>query len=435
MSLIGIINSDPQLQSRIEKALAKDKNLSWQSATTFMEALDVLNFDLPEIVLINVSDSNINIDDLIKTIEEDRWLHNFGILGIFDRQVTKEQEIGYRMRRINLLSLMEKSNISQGLLNVLQIIERNRQIIFQWEMTHTLSNRITGSFIIDNDPMTVPIYAGLASTALVQRGYLSVENKRNLQIALAELIQNGIEHGNCEISYEEKSKFLMEGGSIVELVRKKCEEDPSLLAKKVHLEWDIRENETKFYIRDEGKGFDVEEYQKKMQTRKQDSLHGRGIILAKSFGGKLSYNKTGNVALLTVQHEVGEPLREPVGFRGEEVLITREGDVVFREGEKSDHIYYISSGRFKVFREDVLVSLLTPGDIFIGEMSFLLNNKRSATVVAESPGKLIKISRKSFIAAVRDFPQYGIFLSKLLARKLEQNNQNKVRKAEEGLGT
>ncbi len=435
MSLIGIINSDPQLQSRIEKALAKDKNLSWQSATTFMEALDVLNFDLPEIVLINVSDSNINIDDLIKTIEEDRWLHNFGILGIFDRQVTKEQEIGYRMRRINLLSLMEKSNISQGLLNVLQIIERNRQIIFQWEMTHTLSNRITGSFIIDNDPMTVPIYAGLASTALVQRGYLSVENKRNLQIALAELIQNGIEHGNCEISYEEKSKFLMEGGSIVELVRKKCEEDPSLLAKKVHLEWDIRENETKFYIRDEGKGFDVEEYQKKMQTRKQDSLHGRGIILAKSFGGKLSYNKTGNVALLTVQHEVGEPLREPLGFRGEEVLITREGDVVFREGEKSDHIYYISSGRFKVFREDVLVSLLTPGDIFIGEMSFLLNNKRSATVVAESPGKLIKISRKSFIAAVRDFPQYGIFLSKLLARKLEQNNQNKVRKAEEGLGT
>lgn len=435
MSLIGIINSDPQLQSKIERALSKDKSLSWQSATTFMEALDVLNFDLPEIVLINVSDPNIKIDDLIKTIEEDRWLHNFGILGLYDRKLTKEQEIGYRMRRINLLALMEKSNVSQGLVNVLQVIERNRQIIFQWEMTHTLSHRITGSFIIDNDPLTVPIYAGLAATALVQRGYISVENKRNLQIALAELIQNAIEHGNCEISYEEKSKFLMEGGNIVELVRKKCEEDPSLMAKKVHLEWDIRENETKFYIRDEGKGFDVQEYQRKMKTRKQDSLHGRGIILARSFGGKLSYNKTGNVALLTVKHEPGEPLREPVGFRGEEVLITREGDVVFKEGEKSDHIYYISSGRFKVFHQDRLVSLLTPGDIFIGEMSFLLNNRRSATVIADSPGKLIKISRKSFIAAVRDFPQYGIFLSKLLARKLEQNNRTKVAQQEDGLGT
>lgn len=435
MSLIGIINSDPQLQSKIERALSKDKSLSWQSATTFMEALDVLNFDLPEIVLINVSDPNIKIDDLIKTIEEDRWLHNFGILGLYDRKLTKEQEIGYRMRRINLLALMERSNVSQGLVNVLQVIERNRQIIFQWEMTHTLSHRITGSFIIDNDPLTVPIYAGLAATALVQRGYISVENKRNLQIALAELIQNAIEHGNCEISYEEKSKFLMEGGNIVELVRKKCEEDPSLMAKKVHLEWDIRENETKFYIRDEGKGFDVQEYQRKMKTRKQDSLHGRGIILARSFGGKLSYNKTGNVALLTVKHEPGEPLREPVGFRGEEVLITREGDVVFKEGEKSDHIYYISSGRFKVFHQDRLVSLLTPGDIFIGEMSFLLNNRRSATVIADSPGKLIKISRKSFIAAVRDFPQYGIFLSKLLARKLEQNNRTKVAQQEDGLGT
>jgi len=435
MSLIGIVNSDPQIQSKIEKALAKDKSLSWQSATTFMEALDVLNFDLPEIVLINVSDPNLKIDDLIKTIEEDRWLHNFGILGIYDRQLTKEQEIGYRMRKINLLALLEKNNISQNLLNILKIIESNRQIIFQWEMTHTLSNRITGSFIIDNDPMTVPIYAGLAATALVQRGYLNVENKRNLQIALAELIQNGIEHGNCELSYEEKSKFLMEGGSIVDLIRKKCEEDPSLQTKKVHLEWDIRDNETKFYIRDEGKGFDVEEYQRKMQTRKQDALHGRGIILAKSFGGRLSYNKTGNVALLTVKHERAEPLREPLGFRGEEVLITREGDTVFKEGEKSDHIYYISSGRYKVFHGDTLVSLLTPADIFIGEMSFLLNNRRSATVIADSAGKLIKISRKSFIAAVRDFPQYGIFLSKLLARKLEQNNRMKVKRQEEGIGT
>ncbi len=435
MSLLGVINSDEILRGKMEKALSRDKTLSWQSASTFMESLDLLNFDLPEIVLINVSDPKLRIDDLIKTIEEDRWLHNFGIIGIYDRKVTKEQEIGYRMRHINLLTLLEISNISQGLVNILKIIEKNRQIIFQWEMTHTLSHRITGSFIIDNDPLTVPIFAGLAATALVQRGYLNVENKRNLQIALAELIQNGIEHGNCEVGFEEKSRFLMEGGSIVDLIAQKCQADPSLLAKKVHMEWDIRDEETKFYIRDEGKGFNVEEYQKRMKTKQKDALHGRGIILAKSFGGRLAYNKAGNIALLTIKYEQSEPLREPVGFKGEEVLITKEEDIVFREGEKSDHIFYISSGRFKVFHQDILVSLLTPTDIFIGEMSFLLNNKRSATVISETPGKLIKITRKSFIAAVRDFPQYGIFLSKLLARKLEQNNCSKAKRQEEGLGT
>jgi CRP-like cAMP-binding protein len=55
-------------------------------------------------------------------------------------------------------------------------------------------------------------------------------------------------------------------------------------------------------------------------------------------------------------------------------------------------------------------------------MSFLLNNRRSASVRADSDGKLIKISRTSFVSVVREYPHYGIFLSKLLARKLVRAN-------------
>jgi CRP-like cAMP-binding protein len=60
----------------------------------------------------------------------------------------------------------------------------------------------------------------------------------------------------------------------------------------------------------------------------------------------------------------------------------------------------------------------------MGEMAFLLNNARSATVVADTPGQVIKIPRKSFIEVVKNYPQYSIFLSKVLAQKLVRSNEN-----------
>jgi CRP-like cAMP-binding protein len=80
------------------------------------------------------------------------------------------------------------------------------------------------------------------------------------------------------------------------------------------------------------------------------------------------------------------------------------------------------------------VGLLTPADVFMGEMSFLMNNMRTATVICETPGRLVKISRRSFVRTLRLYPQYGLFLAKLMARKLSQGNQERAQKALDSLG-
>ncbi|MCK5198136.1 MAG: cyclic nucleotide-binding domain-containing protein, partial [Spirochaetales bacterium] len=86
-------------------------------------------------------------------------------------------------------------------------------------------------------------------------------------------------------------------------------------------------------------------------------------------------------------------------------------------------LYYIASGRYKVIFNNKVVGSLSPADMFMGEMAFLLNNKRSAAVYAEEQGKLIKISRKAFVQVMKKYPHYGIFLSKLLARKIVRANE------------
>ncbi|MCL2759857.1 MAG: cyclic nucleotide-binding domain-containing protein, partial [Treponema sp.] len=84
--------------------------------------------------------------------------------------------------------------------------------------------------------------------------------------------------------------------------------------------------------------------------------------------------------------------------------------------------YYISSGTYEVLHKNKRVGTLSSQDIFMGEMSFLLNQRRSATIRATSAGKLIHLTQKTFINIIRDYPHYGVFLSKLLAKRIVRSN-------------
>ena len=68
------------------------------------------------------------------------------------------------------------------------------------------------------------------------------------------------------------------------------------------------------------------------------------------------------------------------------------------------------------------MTVLNQDDIFLGEMSFLLNNRRSASVKAVTNGALIRISKKEFVAGIKEKPHYSLFLARLLAQRIERLN-------------
>jgi len=356
-------------------------------------------------------------------------MHNFGIVAFFDSKVATEVQVNEKLKDINVVTVLPLGALADHLLKHLRILDANRQILVHLQMGEKEGAKTTGSFNIDNDPSVVPVYAGLAAQNLVHRGYLPAQRKRDLQIALSELIQNGIEHGNCGLTSAEKAQFLAKGGSIGDLIKSKVDSDQGLALKKVTLEWEIVPSGTRFFIRDQGSGFDIEAYLERMRSHRNEELSGRGINLARKLGGKLSYNRRGNVACLRLTHDGSVERRTPRGFEAEEVVVAKQGDVVFQQGELSDHIFYITSGQFGVYHEGIPVGLLTPADVFMGEMSFLMNNMRTATVICETSGRLVKISRRSFVQTLRLYPQYGLFLAKLMARKLSQGNQERSQKA------
>ncbi len=78
----------------------------------------------------------------------------------------------------------------------------------------------------------------------------------------------------------------------------------------------------------------------------------------------------------------------------------RAGQTIINQGDPGDFYFIISRGKFKVARESangtsVVLAELTDGEAF-GEEALLSEAKRNATIVAETDGLLMRLSKKDF---------------------------------------
>jgi CRP-like cAMP-binding protein len=140
--------------------------------------------------------------------------------------------------------------------------------------------------------------------------------------------------------------------------------------------------------------------------------------LSESMVTSLTYNEKGNEVTFEIMNQQNAANTVPGIMQPFSTVVYTDKQVVCRENDNTNDLFFIVSGRYAVYTNRKLVSVLTPNDMFIGEMSFLLNDRRSATILSVGEGRLIKIPKVSFLNLIRKNPHYGIFLSKLLAQRL-----------------
>jgi len=99
------------------------------------------------------------------------------------------------------------------------------------------------------------------------------------------------------------------------------------------------------------------------------------------------------------------------------------GERLFRQGDPADAAYVVVSGRLRVFvaAGDHVRRL---GDVgrgeTVGELALLADAPRSATVVAARDTELVAIATADFDALIRQRPEAGVRLSRLLAERLRR---------------
>jgi CRP/FNR family transcriptional regulator, cyclic AMP receptor protein len=93
------------------------------------------------------------------------------------------------------------------------------------------------------------------------------------------------------------------------------------------------------------------------------------------------------------------------------------GKTIIREGGFSNDFYVIEDGTVSVEREGEHVADLGPGDVF-GEQGLLEKQARSATVVATSPVRLIKIEHWELSRMKQSMPE----VVEALRKKVEERD-------------
>jgi hypothetical protein len=106
--------------------------------------------------------------------------------------------------------------------------------------------------------------------------------------------------------------------------------------------------------------------------------------------------------------------------------LVRAGDIVMQEGEAGDEAYVLDRGSLRVTREGALLAELGPGS-WVGEMSLLLDEPRSATVTAITDAQLRRVTKQSFVRLLSQDPERTQELLRQLARRVKDSSAQLAR--------
>ena len=119
-----------------------------------------------------------------------------------------------------------------------------------------------------------------------------------VSLGLWELLINAVEHGNLEISYEEKSRLIKKDEWSAEVKRRMLLSENT--SKVATAQFESSDNEIRFLIRDEGPGFDWQSFMELNPERAFDP-NGRGIHLARTLSfDRIEYFGSGNSVLAVI---------------------------------------------------------------------------------------------------------------------------------------
>jgi hypothetical protein len=411
--VIVFFSKNEELASKIEKSLNENILLDFEFVFNRdpNDTLHFLEYIMPQFAIFDLDDSDFSNPKIFQTIAHDHWLSNTGIFGI------KEDKSELANIDFPFFYIFSPFEILTQMPKILSVLMRNENLLFRAGIIQDIGTK--GIFVIQSEIDDVKAYAELIASNLLNRGLIQTQKKYAVIFALNEILINAIEHGNCEISAEEKKAWLSSDRKMRELVELK-KKDPKIAGRIVTLEYELLDTKIQITITDKGKGFDYKSYlgADLLQIK---GFSGRGILMTKCFIDSITYHDPGNKVTLEISFDAVNT-RLPQGLENHKVIDLSVGDTLFQKGDKSDGLYFIVKGEFEAWIDGKLVSILDSSDVFIGEMAFLLRHRRTATVIARTNSQVIFISAKDWIDTIRKYPMYGVYLSRILARKLNNTS-------------
>jgi hypothetical protein len=295
MSTVPVIASDNRLYDRVKAIVDSRAPQAFGAVRLFAtpeSAGKFLGVQTPELMFINFSDTFRLFED--RPLDS-RFRHS-SVIALCEECATIDRINA--LRDVNILASLTFADIEKQLPGILDIIHTNRPLLYGSAQPGQ-DGILSGSFRLRNNLFEAACSLNLICNYCYLSNKLTLERKYFFHLPLYEMLINAIEHGNCGISYNEKSRFLERGGCAPDLIQKKCDE-PAVASKMVSLSYELHPLYARFVITDQGRGFDWRTVMRALSEKDLLRLNGRGILIARETVRSLRFNEKGNEVTLEI---------------------------------------------------------------------------------------------------------------------------------------
>ena len=101
------------------------------------------------------------------------------------------------------------------------------------------------------------------------------------------------------------------------------------------------------------------------------------------------------------------------------------GAAVFSEGETGDCMFVVQEGEVEVRVGGTVVETVGPGGL-IGEMALIDAGPRSASAIASTDAKLVRVNQRRFKFLVQEHPFFAIEVMRIMAHRLRKMDAHLV---------
>src|SRR5579864_9046701 len=99
-------------------------------------------------------------------------------------------------------------------------------------------------------------------------------------------------------------------------------------------------------------------------------------------------------------------------------VLLRPGEFLFREGDDADALYIVQRGALRIISGSTVYETVQAGGI-VGEMAIIDEGMpRSASVIAGTHARLIKIVPGEFACLIAEVPEFALMVMRVTVRRL-----------------
>ena len=257
-------------------------------ATDGVEALGLMQKKQYDLVLLDRMMPRLDGMGVLKRMKEDPALARIPVIMQTGATTAEEIRQGFEAGALYYLAkpvLPETLRVLVAGL-VAEIAQQKSLRDFNANLSATINLMASGEFLFRTPLQARSLAVGLSELC---------DNPEDTGLGLLELMINAVEHGNLDITYEEKTALRKNWQWDQEIERRLaiapwCERTARIGVKRVG-------SDIEFTIADEGSGFDWQQYLQYDPGRAFD-VHGRGIAIANKISfSHLTYRSPGNVVV------------------------------------------------------------------------------------------------------------------------------------------